>query len=99
MRYQEVRLQLDLRDLRPAGPRPDDRGFAPAPDQPVWRIKVDVREDAPVVSKGLRAGVHRVPLLQRRRRERPDRKSTRLNSSHLGISYAVFCLKKKKNKH
>src|SRR5205814_9245143 len=29
---------------------------------------------------------------------RGDRKSTRLNSSHLGISYAVFCLKKKKNK-
>src|SRR5437899_6870418 len=28
----------------------------------------------------------------------PDRKSTRLNSSHLGISYAVFCLKKKKKK-
>src|SRR2546426_9162869 len=27
-----------------------------------------------------------------------DRKSTRLNSSHLVISYAVFCLKKKKNK-
>src|SRR5947199_8151716 len=27
-----------------------------------------------------------------------DRKSTRLNSSHLGISYAVFCLKKKKDK-
>src|SRR5688500_19838904 len=28
---------------------------------------------------------------------RTDRKSTRLNSSHLVISYAVFCLKKKKN--
>src|SRR5476651_2842396 len=27
-----------------------------------------------------------------------DRKSTRLNSSHANISYAVFCLKKKKNK-
>src|SRR5437899_5446363 len=27
-----------------------------------------------------------------------DRKSTRLNSSHLGISYAVFCLKKKKTR-
>src|SRR5256885_5738025 len=27
----------------------------------------------------------------------PDRKSTRLNSSHLVISYAVFCLKKKKH--
>src|SRR5437588_9374919 len=34
----------------------------------------------------------------RRRRHRPgrDRKSTRLNSSHTVISYAVFCLKKKK---
>src|SRR3712207_8968316 len=33
-------------------------------------------------------------------RERPpgDRKSTRLNSSHANISYAVFCLKKKKKK-
>src|SRR5205814_8796668 len=30
-------------------------------------------------------------------RDYRDRKSTRLNSSHLGISYAVFCLKKKKN--
>src|SRR3712207_7888612 len=28
-----------------------------------------------------------------------DRKSTRLNSSHANISYAVFCLKKKKNTH
>src|SRR5256885_4157529 len=35
---------------------------------------------------------------EERRTERPkgDRKSTRLNSSHLVISYAVFCLKKKK---
>src|SRR3712207_7141228 len=29
--------------------------------------------------------------------EQQDRKSTRLNSSHANISYAVFCLKKKKN--
>src|SRR5205807_7516725 len=34
-------------------------------------------------------------LLRRRRRPARDRKSTRLNSSHLVISYAVFCLKKK----
>src|SRR2546426_6748021 len=33
------------------------------------------------------------------RRLPSDRKSTRLNSSHLVISYAVFCLKKKKNKN
>src|SRR5258705_8428476 len=32
-----------------------------------------------------------------KRYENTDRKSTRLNSSHLGISYAVFCLKKKKD--
>src|SRR3712207_7651663 len=31
-----------------------------------------------------------------RRRRQQDRKSTRLNSSHANISYAVFCLKKKK---
>src|SRR5215813_7377275 len=31
--------------------------------------------------------------------ERADRKSTRLNSSHVRISYAVFCLKKKKKKN
>src|SRR2546427_3232679 len=43
------------------------------------------------LSLGLRKA--RLPL--RRPRER-DRKSTRLNSSHSQISYAVFCLKKKK---
>src|SRR2546426_7983013 len=42
-----------------------------------------------------------VPRLERKRvfcfpRSARDRKSTRLNSSHLVISYAVFCLKKKK---
>src|SRR3712207_8523634 len=35
--------------------------------------------------------------LARRRDEAGDRKSTRLNSSHANISYAVFCLKKKKH--
>src|SRR5438309_9323770 len=35
--------------------------------------------------------------LPRRGRRGRDRKSTRLNSSHSSISYAVFCLKKKKN--
>src|SRR2546427_1331448 len=39
--------------------------------------------------KGRRAGVPRLG--------KADRKSTRLNSSHSQISYAVFCLKKKKN--
>src|SRR5258705_8437622 len=38
-----------------------------------------------------------IGALARGFRQVGDRKSTRLNSSHLGISYAVFCLKKKKN--
>src|SRR5260221_10961730 len=37
-------------------------------------------------------------FLQQRNELHRDRKSTRLNSSHTVISYAVFCLKKKKNK-
>src|SRR5947199_6156812 len=41
------------------------------------------------------AGVNEVSV--RISPETGDRKSTRLNSSHLGISYAVFCLKKKNN--
>src|SRR3712207_8619064 len=43
-----------------------------------------------------RSGV--APLVSKEKpRTRGDRKSTRLNSSHANISYAVFCLKKKKN--
>src|SRR3712207_7216254 len=43
---------------------------------------------------------HRVGEVGPRSRPSLDRKSTRLNSSHANISYAVFCLKKKnKNKH
>src|SRR5690625_5595055 len=48
--------------------------------------------------------LHRDDLSGRQRKERAiellgqDRKSTRLNSSHVAISYAVFCLKKKKQK-
>src|SRR3712207_7538831 len=45
------------------------------------KIKVKIRTGANVKKKACRG----------------DRKSTRLNSSHANISYAVFCLKKKKN--
>src|SRR5256885_5399953 len=45
-----------------------------------------------------RVGDHQVGV-DRGHRDAVDRKSTRLNSSHLVISYAVFCLKKKKNKY
>src|SRR5699024_12415526 len=41
-------------------------------------------------------GPENSPGREKVRREPEDRKSTRLNSSHVSISYAVFCLKKKK---
>src|SRR5690242_21449501 len=44
------------------------------------------------------AGVGHVGLARLMEHARIDRKSTRLNSSHMSISYAVFCLKKKKTK-
>src|SRR2546427_7940983 len=44
-------------------------------------------------------GACRGVLADHSREFHADRKSTRLNSSHSQISYAVFCLKKKKNKH
>src|SRR3712207_9589388 len=55
---------------------------------------------APLVA-GLVAAEHAHGLLdygelEKKCAERQDRKSTRLNSSHANISYAVFCLKKKK---
>src|SRR3712207_8875198 len=48
--------------------------------------------------EGRRVGV-RGGLRRGRRRGVPDRKSTRLNSSHANISYAVFCLKKNNPSH
>src|SRR2546430_17086922 len=48
----------------------------------------------PVHGAGDRGSQIRLPVSQRPQ----DRKSTRLNSSHSQISYAVFCLKKKKKK-
>src|SRR5258708_31842055 len=47
---------------------------------------------------GRAAAHHQHVALGRARGGHRDRKSTRLNSSHQIISYAVFCLKKKKNK-
>src|SRR5438067_5008464 len=46
---------------------------------------------------GDRAALAGRPVRGARGHHERDRKSTRLNSSHVSISYAVFCLKKKKN--
>src|SRR5437660_4481602 len=53
---------------------------------------------APARDPGARDPPRRRHARHQGRRAAEDRKSTRLNSSHVAISYAVFCLKKKKKK-
>src|SRR5438045_673586 len=94
-----VRVSLATRGSPRSGPVPigDDPecalgdGGGPPTTAPTLRhqlrlhlLVLRVGDRAPVLEVG-----ELVQLVQ-------DRKSTRLNSSHLGISYAVFCLKKKK---
>src|SRR3712207_7211299 len=68
--------------------------------------RADARQGAHAVPRGRGVGGAGLPARRPAARDRrrvddagPDRKSTRLNSSHANISYAVFCLKKKKNTH
>src|SRR3712207_8737439 len=72
------------------------------------RGRVTLEEDPLLATPVHQAGRHHadalvvepelVDLAVRGRRHVADRKSTRLNSSHANISYAVFCLKKKKHR-
>src|SRR3712207_8979816 len=84
--YTTLFRSLHLAPVRPAQPRAVGR---------VQPLGDDALEA--VVPAG---GQHRGPAAAEPRRGHPplagDRKSTRLNSSHANISYAVFCLKKKK---
>src|SRR5438132_8381780 len=63
---------------------------------PICSVRCGLRASASCVAT---SSIGRRGLLRRHElRAQRDRKSTRLNSSHTVISYAVFCLKKKKNK-
>src|SRR5437867_9754937 len=86
---------LSLHDALPISALRRDR-------RPVRRRPVRLR---PLPRRGVRLRRRRPPRALRGSAARDgaadprrDRKSTRLNSSHRTISYAVFCLKKKKNK-
>src|SRR2546427_9570527 len=61
----------------------------------VWKIDVEQQTGKEAENNPLKEGTaiaRAIPIPQKQ-----DRKSTRLNSSHSQISYAVFCLKKKKD--
>src|SRR3712207_8962270 len=80
----------------------DEEGqHADQPGQP--QPGVDRRHRAAAVERPERQQVEEVQeearVARRLEELRVDRKSTRLNSSHANISYAVFCLKKKKAIH
>src|SRR5690349_23047235 len=63
---------------------------------PCHAVAVVVGEDAEVERLEWALAHAVLPCGERHAAAREDRKSTRLNSSHVEISYAVFCLKKKK---
>src|SRR5262245_62849100 len=78
--------------------------FHPTPTTEIYTLSL---HDALPISAGMHSStIENAPascaalasVCKRTDAKAADRKSTRLNSSHLGISYAVFCLKKKKKK-
>src|SRR5205807_10385688 len=77
--------------------RSSDLGFFGAGLEAFGFALPPLRTFAPGLPPGLAAVLQRGLSVEPARRFPTDRKSTRLNSSHLVISYAVFCLKKKKN--
>src|SRR6266480_1969301 len=60
-------------------------------EQEIFAVAEELERVASFLLGGLHLAGHQVDVGE-------DRKSTRLNSSHMSISYAVFCLKKKKKK-
>src|SRR3712207_4150664 len=60
----------------------------------LWVFSLFGHRDVRLLDGGRQKWVAEGRPMTRERTERPDRKSTRLNSSHANISYAVFCLKK-----
>src|SRR5262245_63423763 len=79
-------------DLAVVGDHPVRVRELPAGERVGGEARVDQRE------RRLRPLVRQVRVVAEQLRRGQDRKSTRLNSSHLGISYAVFCLIKKRKK-
>src|SRR5690625_5440097 len=81
-----------------AGPHTSQRIVSSAPCRPSEAAATRIRPPAPARPRTIASAL---PLNARRSGEGKavmsvgDRKSTRLNSSHVAISYAVFCLKKK----
>src|SRR5256885_5239733 len=94
--HREPLVPLFLFDWLPVPGRDEERNDNASTSPTVADESESGRRDVPARHcEGYRTKGFAVVLTKR---ETQDRKSTRLNSSHLVISYAVFCLKKKKKK-
>src|SRR5256885_10573321 len=71
----------------------DEKDFLNQKKQQLQNQQTEYENDRGVRSEEMRAV--EAEIKRKQNEMRTDRKSTRLNSSHLVISYAVFCLKKK----
>src|SRR5690625_6716236 len=80
-----------IKELIAAGVNVFRINFSHAQHEETKQIISDIRELSDLTNTG-------IAILADLQGPKLDRKSTRLNSSHVAISYAVFCLKKKKKK-
>src|SRR5439155_14361744 len=85
-------------DLQMMGVPAEDRPYVRQLAEKLLYIGRGEHDRMPILTEGMKGMVEYVSPLVDERMVRPDRKSTRLNSSHVAISYAVFCLKKKKKR-
>src|SRR3712207_7415409 len=93
--YTTLFRSLDVELMEEKNPSIRDREVAEA----TLRLKgttLRAKEAAPDMSHAINLVADDLARQVKKHRDK-DRKSTRLNSSHANISYAVFCLKKKKN--
>src|SRR5690625_6786339 len=88
-------LKNHVRRLFPESGRDQESEISLKSPKPVVASKISVRPGYSQTSRAGELGGNRRSTLNGGP-YRIDRKSTRLNSSHVAISYAVFCLKKKK---
>src|SRR3712207_7804397 len=82
---------LSLHDALPISSSPES-------GSPITSVRKAATSSAVKCRSAARSSISSPRTRSRAKGSGGDRKSTRLNSSHANISYAVFCLKKKKNK-
>src|SRR2546427_7427229 len=100
----EISHELVLRRIKSCPSTQSINGFESGRRNQPWSRVAGYSTPRPQAQRSRKGFVHRllgkIKITEQADQSRQDdRKSTRLNSSHSQISYAVFCLKKKKKKH